>query len=122
MKKLIFLFVLVASTAVSSFASTDPVVKEISLLENSAVTVTIASADADLFTTAQFVGENLEFETSNEISFIQIFNSEGALEFQLPVMSDHVKIGKSLIEKGDYKLGFMIEGSTDIHFTSVSVK
>lgn len=122
MKNLFLLLVLVTTTSLTAFASTDPVAEKVSILENSAITVTVAPADADLFTTAEFDGNNLEFATTDEISFIQIFNANGELEFQLPVMSNQVTIGKSLVEKGAYKLGFMIEGSTDIHFTDVNVK
>jgi len=44
------------------------------------------------------------------------------MEFQLPVMSNKVTIGKSLIENGTYKLGFMITGQKQIQFTEVKVK
>ena len=122
MKNLILIFVLAAATSFTSFASTTPV-KAVKVFENAAATVTIDEADAELFEVAEYnANGNFVFETTSDIDFIQIFNAEGTLEFQLPVMSDKVTIGNGLIEKGDYKLGFMVQGSTTIHFTDVSVK
>lgn len=83
----------------------------------------IDSESSDLFVNAVFNSKdnNLEFETSKIISFIQIYNEEGKLEFQLPIMSNDVSIGKSLFDKGTYKLGFIIEDSGVTQFTEVTM-
>ena len=64
----------------------------------------------------------MSFTTNENISVIQIFNANGELEFQLPVMSDDVKINKNLFGQGDYKLGFVLEGQSELHTTHVSIK
>jgi len=122
MKNLIVICSLLFGIMSVAYSSTDPVVKKVSLIENALVKVTISSADSELFSLASYDGKNLEFETIEEISFVQIFNSKGKLEFQLPVMSDRVTIGQSLIAKGNYKIGFILKGADEVHFTNVSVK
>ena len=44
------------------------------------------------------------------------------MEFQLPVMSNNVQINKNLFGQGQYKLGFILEGQSEIHFTDVTIK
>ena len=123
MKNLTITFALVLATIFTSFAATTPV-SEVTIIESENVMVSIANANADLFTIADYnvAEENFVFQTNDDISYIQIFNAEGTLEFQLPVMSNKVTIGKSLMDQGDYKLGFMINGQSEIQFTSVTVK
>jgi len=66
--------------------------------------------------------ENLVFTTNDAISLIQIYDAEGTLEFQLPVMSNQVTINKNLFEEGTYELGFLIEGDSKVHFSKVTIK
>ena len=60
--------------------------------------------------------------TKDEISVIQIFDANGNLEFQLPVMSNQVKINKNLFGEGRFKLGFLVEGDSQIHLSDVIIK
>ena len=66
--------------------------------------------------------QNLVFTTETNISVIQIYNEEGVLEFQLPVMSNQVKINKNLFGEGTFKLGFLIEGDSQVHLSKVNIK
>lgn len=66
--------------------------------------------------------DNLVFVTKDEISVIQIFDANGNLEFQLPVMSNQVKINKNLFGEGRFKLGFLVEGDSQIHLSDVIIK
>jgi len=105
-------------------ASTDPAG---SLVVFSSEIVEIKITDkthADFFSISQFNFEenNLQFETENEISFIQIFDADDKLTFQLPVMSNKLKIGRSVFGSGDFKIGFMIKGNTEIQFADVNFK
>jgi len=118
---LLLLLVSTASHSLSALASTEPSTKDVSLLNTASISVTVSENAADMFKKATFNGEALVFETMDDINFIQIFNSEGQMEFQLPVMSNKVTIGKSLIANGSYKLGFMIKGQAQIQFTDVTV-
>jgi len=121
MKNLLFTIALFTATTITSFAGTNPE-KDVTIFESETVTLSTDAADLQFFKTATYENENFVFETKDEISFIQIFNEKGTLEFQLPVMSNKVTIGKSIMDSGNYKLGFMTDGSSQIHFTEVTVK
>ena len=119
MKNLITLVAVLTITVSSVFASTTPTVL-ISTDDIEVVTVD----KLDIFTSSFFNTESnvLVFDTHDEISVIQIFNDNGEMEFQLPVMSSNVQIRKNLFDTGNYKLGFVIEGDTEVHFTDVTIK
>jgi len=121
MKKLLLSFVFVFAILSISFATSDPV-KSIKLLETSEISV---SGDGESFfisATYDSDAEQLEYMTFDDITFVQIFNQDGDLEFQLPVQSTKVLIGKSLFGSGEYKLGFLIDGKSTIHFSTVNFK
>ncbi len=86
--------------------------------------VTLDIADIEIFKSASFDhdSDNLSFTTLVDISVVQIYDENGSMEFQLPVMSDNVKINKNLFGQGTYKLGFMLEGENQLRFTEVVVK
>lgn len=116
---LVFLFITSAS-----FANNNPETG-MKLLDNQKVFVSLSNADqSNIFSTVNYnvQDKNIEFETNEDISHVQIFNSDGALEFQLLVDSNKVKLGKSLFGEGDYKLGFIIDGADKVQFTNVTVK
>ena len=123
MKNLIFLFALLVSTNNFSFASGSPV-ESITLINEASVEVSIDNDLNVYFTSASFnaVKNTLEFTTESDIKYIQIFNAKGELDFQLPVMSNKVKISKDLFEMGSHKLGFILSGEKDIKFTSVTIR
>ncbi len=112
-------------TAISLSAATINPIENTTLISNAAVEVTIDDALSDLFNVAEYntVQNCLEFSVDTNISFIQIFNADGLLEFQLPVLSNKVKISKNIFpSSGDYKLGFMIDGEKDVKFSKVTIK
>lgn len=93
------------------------------LISNEDVEV-IAIAGLDFFQSSTYntESENLTFSTTTSISVVKIYNLDGDLEFQLPVMSNHVQINKNLFGAGRYKLGFLLEGQNKIHFAHVTVR
>lgn len=119
MKNLITIIAALTLTVSTAFATTTP--EALITTEN---VVVVSIGQLDFFTSAEFDAEtdNLSFTTSDNISVIQIFNAEGEMEFQLPVMSDNVKINKNLFGTGEYKLGFVLEGQSQLHTTLVTVK
>ena len=119
MKNLITLIAALTLTVSTVFASTTPEM----LISTDKVTV-VAVGQLDFFISAEFDAEtdNLAFSTKENVSVIQIFNADGELEFQLPVMSDNVKINKNLFGEGEFKLGFILEGQSQLHTTHVSFK
>lgn len=122
--KTILIFLIALFNFSFAYASGDPaeplVIHETSTLE---VQVT-NSSQTDFFhhSTFNFDSNNLEFETENEITFVQIFDKDGKLSFQLPVMSNKLTIGRSIFGSGDYKLGFIIKGMDEVQFADIKIK
>jgi len=121
MKNFILIFALVLTTISVSSANNNPDSK-VTLIETAEYAVTFG--DSDLISLASFnVNESsFDFETNEEIGFIQIFDGEGNLEFQLPVSSNKIRINKNLFNTGQSKLGFLLKESGDIQFAEVSIK
>ena len=111
MKNLIIILATLALTSTTTFATTLP-------------GSNISVEALDIFTSTSFDAdtENLTFNTVEDISVVQIFNNNGDMEFLLPVMSNNVQINKNLFEEGTYKLGFVLEGQTQVHFSEVVIK
>jgi len=80
--------------------------------------------DPDFFKSAVYNVESevIAFTTTYDISILQIFDNQGNMTFQLPVMSNNVLINKNLFKKGKYKLGFVAEGDNRIYFSSIAIK
>ena len=77
----------------------------------------------NIFDSASIVeNRSFEFKTKEVVAFIQVFNSSGAIEYQLPVGSDVVTLGTSLFESGNYKLGFLIDSYHGVQYADVKVK
>ena len=101
------------------------IVPEIRIIENEKFDVLISSELAEdliQFAAYEWAEDDLVFKTNQEISFIQIFNEQEQMIFQLRVSSKKVVIGTSLFNTGSYKLAFLIDGNTDIQFTTIEVK
>ncbi len=119
MKNLITILAALTITFSTAFATATP---EVIISTETVEVVTVETLD--FFSAAEFdtATQNLAFTTTQNISVVQIFNAEGNMEFQLPVMSNNVQINKNLFGEGNYKLGFLLEGQTEVHFTQVTIK
>ena len=119
MKNIILSIVLTAAITSGAFANITP---ETKIINTDRVTV-IAPVEG-IFSDAKFneVNETMHFTTKNDISVIQIFNKEGELEFQLPVMSNDVQLNTNLFGEGDFKIGFVVQGENQVHYTKVNIK
>lgn len=119
MKNLIAILTIFIITSSYVRASTTPEV----LISSADVEVVTIEA-LDFFENASFdeSNDNLIFNTTKDISVVQIFNDKNEMEFQLPVMSRNVQINKNLFGQGNYKLGFLLEGQNDIYFTKVTIR
>ena len=109
----------------SNIAFAHNIVPEIRIIENEKFDVLISSElteDLIQFSAYEWAEDNLVFKTTQEISFIQIYNEQEQMIFQLQVSSKKVVIGTSLFNTGSYKLAFLIDGKTDIQFTTIEVK
>jgi hypothetical protein len=58
----------------------------------------------------------VHFETVESIEFIQIFDLDEKLLFQVPVLSNKLQLGKELLESGKFKIGFTFSGLDGVHF------
>lgn len=123
MKQVIVILFVNLLFAGSVFSSTLPG-EDVKIINSESVVLSVSDDNSEFFEEAIFNIENesLEFVTGENISFIQIFDQFGELNFQLPVMSNKVLISKNLFEAGNYKLGFMIDGKSDIKFTELEIK
>lgn len=119
MKNLILSLILTATISSGAFASITP---ETKIIDTESVVVT-ASVDG-VFSDAKFndVNSTMHFTTVSDISVVQIFDKNGELEFVLPVMASDVQLNTNLFGKGVYKIGFVMEGQTKIHYTKVNIK
>jgi len=119
MKNLITIIAILTITFTSAFATSTP---ETLISTENVEVVTVGTST--IFTSAGFdaTTETLSFTTSDNITVVQIFDAEGNLQFSLPVMSNDVKINKNLFGEGTYQLGFVLEGQSQVHSTTVTVR
>ncbi len=119
MKNIITTLGIIILTLTSVFANITPEV----LISTSEIEV-VSFNDLDLFASAEFdvETENLVFNTNDNISMVLILDNSGEIIYLRPVKSDYVQIKKKLFESGQYKLGFVIDGNTQVHLTDVTIK
>ncbi len=124
MKNLLLSILFLSVVSLQSFASNNPEAS-IKIIENNTAEVSLSNADQmKLFTLAQFdqTENRLEFETKDEIKYVQIFDNDMNLQFQLMINSKKVKLSKSLFGEGSFKLGFILDGKAEVEFTNVNMK
>lgn len=107
--KLITIITISLFSASIMFASTTP-------------TTEIEKNELFLFADYNVATSTLDFETKQDVDFVQIYTMNGDLIFQLPVMSNHLSIKKNLFDNGEYKLGFVVSGQAEVIMTKVTIK
>jgi hypothetical protein len=123
MKTFIASLVIGITVITSSFATVTPE-SELSIINTTAVELNVVNVlQKDFFQTAEYNSqlEALEFVTADYVNYLQIFDESGKLMYQLPVMSNKLKISKQLFEQGAYKIGFITKNNTTIQFTNLKV-
>jgi hypothetical protein len=123
MKTFIASLVIGITVITSSFATVTPE-SELSIINTTAVELNVVNVlQKDFFQTAEYNTqlEALEFVTADYVNYLQIFDESGKLMYQLPVMSNKLKISKQLFEQGAYKIGFITKNNTTIQFTNLKV-
>lgn len=93
------------------------------LLENKEICVS-TTEESKLFYSIAFnkSTDNLEYLSIKNIDVIQIFNSDDEMEFILPVLSKKVVINKNLFGKGQFKIGFLISGHSELYYSRIVIK
>ena len=121
MKTLLTTIIAITSLTIATATSTPPA----KLIATATVEIAAVNVEGhELFESASYnvESENIEFSTVENVDMIQIFNAEGNLEFQLPVMSNQVSISKALFSQGESQLGFIMSGKAEVFMTSVNMK
>ncbi|NNE27207.1 MAG: hypothetical protein HKN09_10215 [Saprospiraceae bacterium] len=124
MKRVLIVMVFWMSMVTMSMGSIIPTESLVLIKTNEIEVSLIDEVQKDFFKMATYSesSSSFDFVTREETKFIQIFDSRGDLLYQLPVLSRKVRISKQLFGKGEYKLGFMIDGNKKVEFTGVKVK
>lgn len=111
------------ASATIAFSSVTPE-SELAIITTAAVELSVVNEmQKDFFQVAEYNSEleALEFVTADYINYMQIFDEAGKLKYQLPVMSNKLKVSKKLFKEGNYKIGFITKDNTTIQFTNLKV-
>lgn len=119
MKNLLLISVLSFLMGASAFAGDG----KIEVLSNSTIKITATEFMADFILSSKFnlEDENVDMVFASSINMIQIFDTKGEIVSIIPIGSDELRMGLSLFDKGNYKLGFLIDGEADIQYADISV-
>jgi len=123
MKTFITTIIIAVTMLSSSYASVTPK-SELSLIASASVELSVVNvAQKDFFQVAEYDAtmDVLHFVTADYVNYLQVYNEAGKLMYQLPVMSNKLKISKKMFEAGAYKIGFITKSNTTIQFTNLTV-
>jgi len=124
MKTFTTTLLIILAAATISYSSNVIPESELSIITTTSVELSVVNAQQkDFFQVAQYNMELdvLEFVTAESINYLQIFDESGKLKYQLPVMSNKLKISKKMFKQGTYKIGFITKENTTIQFTNLKV-
>ena len=122
MKTFTTTLLIILAAATISYSSNVIPESELSIITTASVELSVVNAQQkDFFQVAQYNMEMdaLEFVTAESINYLQIFDESGKLKYQLPVMSNKLKISKKMFKQGTYKIGFITKENTTIQFTNL---
>ncbi len=125
MKTLLTIIIAIATLTIGSATTTPVTNAPAKLIATAAIEIAAVGVEGHaLFESATYnvAEENIAFTTVENVDMIQIFNAEGNLEFQLPVMSNQVSISKALFSQGESQLGFIMSGKAEVFMTTVNIK
>ncbi len=112
MKKINITLIAVLFAITGIFANNNP------LNEKNPVPFEIISGADQLVSFEMDVENNqINFETANEINFLQVLKEDGTLEYQLPVMSNSINIDLEEFENGEYQVNLLISNDTMVSST-----
>ena len=124
MKTFTTTLLIILAAATISYSSNVIPESELSIITTASVELSVVNVQQrDFFQVAQYNMEMdaLEFVTAESINYLQIFDESGKLKYQLPVMSNKLKISKKMFKQGTYKIGFITKENTTIQFTNLKV-
>ena len=121
--KTILFFTVICLSCFSSIKATN-ILTELTIIKTAEVEVSLLHiSQKKFFKTAEYnlKSNSLDFITAEKIHYIRIYTQQGELKYQLPVLSNKVRISKKLFKRGEYRLGFVVEGQKVIEFTNVKI-
>lgn len=104
-----------------SFANVTPV---LALISSSSIELSVNHiSQKDFFRVSIYdeTKEALEFVTADIMNYVQIFDEDGQLKYQLPVMSNKLRISTKIFKTGSYRIGFITKENTTIQYTNLTV-
>lgn len=109
----LFTRILMITILSSNFLFSSHITPEETIIDGKEVVISLDEDDKGFFQTVDYneQNESLEFETSENIEVIQIFNLVNEMVYQIPVYSKDVEISKSLLETGSYYFVFLSDNS-----------
>lgn len=75
-----------------------------------------------LFSSYDTANKMMDFILENPVKMVQIYKENGDLEMMVPVGSDEVSLGLTQFDKGNYKVGFILDGVDSPQFMNLTVK
>ncbi len=64
---------------------------------------------------------SLHYESYETIKFVQIYSDNGEMKYQLPIMSNKVRLNKNMFDQGSYRVAFLLEGISQVMNTYVTI-
>lgn len=121
----IFAFIL---SSTNMFAGVDPS----SIIPKNAFTTFYSDVDVafhletemleGVFISVTNKANKFNLKTLEDIQFIQLMNSDGGLEFQMPIGSDSVHLSLDNFKSGDYYFNILFNGSEEMTSTLLTIK
>lgn len=110
----VLLVLMVAAISVS--ASNNPISGPNAILLTNSVEISYSEnslKDMIIDTDYNEETKKLSVTTAREISFLQVLNQDGEIEYQLPIGTDVIYLNFDQFDLGEYKLNLLIEGGQD---------
>ena len=124
MKNLILTIATVLSFSAATFAS-NIADGSLAIVTSHEIEVTLENAGQMEFIVSsvfEVENDNIAMVFQSDVTMIQIFNNEGELEMMFPVGSTDVNLGMSLFEEGSYRMGFKVDGISEVQYANLQVK
>lgn len=121
MKNILITLFAILGLAAATSATSNPT----ELFKHTDVEATIevtAERNYILFSSYDTANKMMDFILENPVNMVQIYKENGDLEMMVPVGSDEVSLGLTQFKKGNYKVGFIIEGVDTPQFMNLTVK
>lgn len=112
-----FSFLFIFCFAVLSASATDPVKKKKEILKNSDFSLNVHSAETSaliMSSSYNLATDKLSLTLKKEVSFIEVVNNNGEVEFQLPVDASRIHLSLAQFEKGSYSINLLAYDKSNV--------